>query len=406
LITAGHALLRRIAAGLTALAIGSSAAGSADAAGRAMQPPPPGNHAAAAALIDVASGRILFSQRGDEPMRIASLTKIMTAIVAIENGNLNDTVTVGTRAAGVEGSSLYLKAGQKIALLDLLYGLMLRSGNDAAIAIAEHVGGSLDGFVYLMNKKAEELGLNRSHFANPHGLDQDGHYMSANDLARLSAYALRNPTFARIVKTRVRTAPNPYEPWDYKWVNKNKMLTMYEGADGVKTGYTKLALRTLVSSATRGGQQLAAVTLNDGDDWADHRNLLDYGFRNFRLTEVVRKGEPIAGHPYAASASFSYPFSEGERERLRIKLVPLRTDSVMFALGYRGWLRFVLDGREIGSVPLVDRSPPGAGEGRSGSGTAPADPDGTGADKAAERPAVTRSDAFRKSLRALLFGGV
>nr|WP_276352281.1 D-alanyl-D-alanine carboxypeptidase family protein [Cohnella sp. YIM B05605] len=365
-------------------------------------PPPPGNHAKAASLIDVTSGRILFSQRGDEPMKIASLTKIMTAIVAIEHGNLNDTVTVSSRAAGVEGSSLYLKAGQKISLLDLLYGLMLRSGNDAAVAVAEHVGGSLGGFVYLMNKKAEELGLSRSHFANPHGLDQEGHYMSANDLAKLSAYALRNPVFAKIVKTRVRTAPNPNEPWDYKWVNKNKMLTMYEGADGVKTGYTKQALRTLVTSATRNGQQLAAVTLNDGDDWADHRSLLDYGFRYFRLQEVVRKGEPIAGYPYAASASFSYPFSDGERDRLRIKLVPLRTESPAYSFGSRGQLRFILDDQVIGSVPLVDRFMPRMDNGKQGtSSDAQSDAEAGTSRRSA---ATSFPDAFRKSLRALLFG--
>lgn len=316
----------------------------------------PAHHARAASLIDVTSGRILFSERGDEPMKIASLTKIMTAIVAIEHGDLDDKVTVSVRAAGKEGSSLYLKAGEKMTLRNLLYGLMLRSGNDAAVAIAEHVGGSLGGFVYLMNRKAEELGLERSHFANPHGLDQDGHYMSANDLAKLTAYALKNQEFKRIVKTRVKSAPNPHESWDYKWVNKNKMLAMYEGADGVKTGYTKQALRTLVSSATRGGQQLAAVTLNDGNDWADHRTLLDYGFQHYPLQEVVKEGQPLQGYPYAAAAAFRYPFASGEREKVQIRLAPLKKSSPAYLLGYRGQLRFVLDDRIIGSVPLEDAS--------------------------------------------------
>ncbi|MBW5446687.1 D-alanyl-D-alanine carboxypeptidase [Cohnella sp. CFH 77786] len=317
-------------------------------------PPAPGNHAKAAALIDVTSGRILFSQRGDEPMKIASLTKIMTAIVAIEHGHLDDKVTVSTRAAGKEGSSLYLKAGEKMTLRNLLYGLMLRSGNDAAVAIAEHVGGSLEGFVFLMNHKAEELGLAQSHFANPHGLDQPGHYMSANDLARLSAYCLRNPEFRDIVRTRVKSAPNPHEDWDYKWVNKNKMLTMYDGADGVKTGYTKQALRTLVSSATRSGQQLAAVTLNDGNDWADHRALLDYGFKFFPLKEVVKQGQPVDGSPFAAAAPFLYPFAPGEREKLSSKLVLSDPSSLEFVFGQLGRLVFLLDGKVIGSVPVVD----------------------------------------------------
>ncbi len=312
----------------------------------------PGTHAQAASLIDVTSGRVLYSRNGDKEMRIASLTKIMTAIVAIENGRLGDTVTVSRRAAGKEGSSLYLKAGEKIKLENLLYGLMLRSGNDAAEAIAEHVGGSLEGFVFLMNRKAEELGLSHSHFANPHGLDQPGHYSSANDLAALTAYALHNDAFRTIVKTKVRTAPNPHEQWDYKWVNKNKMLSMYDGADGVKTGYTKLALRCLVTSATRGGQQLVAVTLNDGDDWADHRRMLDYGFAHYPLQLVVAKGDPIAGYPFASLGDFRYPFAAGERDKLEMKLAPLVPTGVEYRFGYRGKMIFRLDGKDIGAVGL------------------------------------------------------
>lgn len=319
-------------------------------------PKPPDNHAKSAALIDVTSGRLLFSQRGDERLKIASLTKIMTAIVAIEHGKLDSTVKVSAKAAGKEGSSLYLKAGEKITLRNVLYGLMLRSGNDAAVAVAEHVGGSLDGFAYLMNKKAEEIGLINSQFMNPHGLDEQGHYSSANDLAKLTAYAMHNPDFKEIVSTKVKSAPNPHEAWDYKWVNKNKMLTMYEGADGVKTGYTKQALRTLVSSATRNGQQLVAVTLNDGDDWADHRNMLDYGFRYFPLEDVTKPGEPVAGYSYQVTTGFKYPFAAGEKENLVVRLTPLREGTATYKLGYRGQLRFVLNERVIGSVPLVEQA--------------------------------------------------
>jgi len=348
-------------AAATALLALSSFAGSAGAvrletafaAETAELPAPPGNHAAAAALADVTSGRILFSERGDEPMKIASLTKIMTAIVAIEHGGLDETIRVSAKAAGKEGSSIYLKAGEKMTLRNALYGLMLRSGNDAATAIAEHVGGSVEGFAFLMNRKAEELGLANSHFMNPHGLDEQGHYSSANDLAKLTVYALHNPEFRQIVKTRVKTAPNPNDSWDYKWVNKNKMLTMYEGADGVKTGYTKQALRTLVTSATRGGQQLVAVTLNDRDDWADHRRLLDYGFAHFPLSTVAKPGEPLRDFPYETKAGFVYPFAKGERELLEIKLAPLKEETVQYRLGYRGQLKFYLRDRLIGTVPLV-----------------------------------------------------
>lgn len=278
-------------------------------------------HARAAALIDVTSGRILYSSRGDEPMLIASLTKIMTALVAIENGDITSKVKVGKNAFAKEGSSLYLKLGEEMTLKDMLYGLMLRSGNDAATAIAEHVGGSEQGFVYLMNAKAQELNLKNTHFANPHGLDAEGHFSSANDLAVLTAYAMHNPVFKEIVATKEKTADNPYEKWDYKWSNKNKMLRLYEGADGVKTGYTKKALRCLVSSATRDGQQLVAVTLNDGNDWNDHASLLDFGFNHYPLKTLVERGEAVKGYSLVTGKAFAYPLGQGEEARLVNKLV-------------------------------------------------------------------------------------
>ncbi len=326
----------------------------AEAAGASV-PEPPANHAKGVSLIDVASGRIIYSKQGDEPMLIASLTKIMTAIVAIEHGRLDDQVTVSKRAAGKEGSSIYLKAGEKIQLRNLIYGLMLRSGNDAATAIAEHVGGSVEGFAFLMNKKAAEIGLSNSQYMNPHGLDEPGHYASANDLAKLTAYALHNPEFRTIVSTRVRTAPNPHDPWDYKWVNKNKMLQMYEGADGVKTGYTKKALRCLVSSATRNGQQLVVVTLNDGDDWADHRKLLDYGFAHYPLTKVASAGDPVlvAAEAGKLSNDFRYPLAAGEREQLTAMYENQDLRKAVYALGYRGWMNYYLNGKRIGSVSVV-----------------------------------------------------
>ncbi|WP_127530799.1 D-alanyl-D-alanine carboxypeptidase family protein [Paenibacillus kobensis] len=315
---------------------------------------PISTQAKGAALIDVASGRILYTKNGDEPMRIASLTKIMTAIVAIEQGDLNSKVKVSVRAAGKEGSSIYLRAGEEMKLEDMLYGLMLRSGNDAATAIAEHVGGTIEGFVKLMNEKAEWIGLTNTQFMNPSGLDQDGHYSTANDLAKLTAYALHNPTFAQIVKTRVKKAPNPNDPWDYEWTNKNKMLALYEGADGVKTGYTKTALRCLVSSATRGGQQLAAVTINDRDDWSDHRSMLDWGFKHYSLTVIAKQGQPISGYPLAAGGTFRYALADGEAAELRSKLKLIETGSTRYVLGERGTLEWELDGRVIGSVPVYE----------------------------------------------------
>ncbi|MFD1774116.1 D-alanyl-D-alanine carboxypeptidase family protein [Paenibacillus rhizophilus] len=323
-------------------------------------------HAKAAALIDVESGRILYSSHGDEPMLIASLTKIMTAIVAIEYGDLNSKVKVGKKAFAKEGSSLFLRLGEEMTLENMLYGLMLRSGNDAATAIAEHVGGSEEGFVHLMNAKAEILGLKNTHFANPHGLDAEGHYSSANDLAVLTAYAMHNPVFKEIVKTQVKTADNPYEEWDYKWSNKNKMLRLYEGGDGVKTGYTKKALRCLVSSATRDGQQLVAVTLNDGNDWNDHSALLDFGFNRFPLKMMIERGEKLQGYELVAGLNFSYPFSPGEQERVVTELVlngkQETREGADKDFGLRGALVLKLGGVPIGRVPVYEpeRLPPAA----------------------------------------------
>ncbi|ANY68818.1 peptidase M15 [Paenibacillus sp. BIHB 4019] len=324
------------------------------APGYAAEPEPLSTHASASALIDVTSGRLLYSEDGDKPMLIASLTKIMTAIVAIEHGNLSGTVKTGKRAVGKEGSSIYLQLNEEMKLQDMLYGLMLRSGNDAATAIAEHVGGSEEGFVVLMNEKAAFLGMNNSQFKNPHGLDEEGHYSSANDLAKLAAYALRNPVFAKIVSTPVKQVPNPHEQWQYKWVNKNKMLQMYEGADGVKTGYTKQALRCLVSSATRDGQQLAAVTLSDGDDWADHRHMLDWGFEHYPLAQIAGRGQALAGYPYAVGQSFSYPLTEEEKGQLTSRLVVVNAATTRYALGERGTLEWYMNGAKIGAVPIYN----------------------------------------------------
>lgn len=321
------------------------------AAGR---PEAEATQAEAAAVIDVASGRIVYQKQGDKRLRIASLTKVMTAIVAIEHGNLSDVVKVSGNAHGKEGSSLYLRLGEEMSLHTMLYGLMLRSGNDAATAIAEHVGGSEEGFVYLMNEKARLIGMRNTGFRNPHGLDEDGHYSSATDMALLAAYALRNRVFREIVGTPVKKAPNPNESWDYTWVNKNKMLLMYEGADGVKTGYTKLANRTLISSATRGGQQFAVVTLNDRDDWNDHRKLLDYAFRHYPLTTIVRQGERIQPPNLVSAKRFEYPLAEREAAQLRKRIVLYPESSTDYRLGLRGRLELFLASERIGSLPLYE----------------------------------------------------
>ena len=176
-----------------------------------------------AILMDQDSGRVLYEENAHEKSRIASITKIMTAILAIESGKLDHTVTISLNAVGTEGSSLYLKKGEKITLKNLVYGLMLRSGNDAAVAIAEEVGGSLDGFVWMMNQKAEEIGMKDSHFSNPHGLDNTkSHYSTAYDMALLTRYAMKNETYRVISGTKKHRATNTEESWDYIWKNKNR----------------------------------------------------------------------------------------------------------------------------------------------------------------------------------------
>ncbi|MDF2683643.1 MAG: peptidase [Brevibacillus sp.] len=325
---------------------------------------PPGLSAESAALIDVASGRILYAKNGTKKMRIASLTKTMTAIVAIESGKLNEAVTVPPEAVGVEGSSIYLKKNEKLTLEELLYGLMLRSGNDAAVTIATHIGGSLPGFVYMMNEKAALIGMNHTNFTNPHGLDDSNmHYSTAEDMVKLSAYALRNPVFRQIVSTKVKDISWEGEQWDRRLLNKNKMLHLYNGADGVKTGYTKLAKRCLASSATRDGRQLATITLNASDDWNDSAKLMDWGFANFAMKEIVSQKENVkpdtpvtleAGTHLVTMNAFRYPLQQSEADDVHKRIV-LGESIIHGKMDGKlvGFMQIYLKEDMIGQVPLL-----------------------------------------------------
>ena len=226
--------------------------------------------ATAAVLLDADTGQVLYEKNGDEQMLIASTTKIMTALVVLEQAGLDDTVTV-TRDHMAEGSSMYLKPGETVRVEELLYGLLLCSGNDAALALTACAGGP-EPFVALMNEKAAALGMARTSFANPNGLDDEEHYSTARDMAALAAAAMEEPTFRRICSSRsVTIGQRTME-------NHNRLLRQVEGCIGLKTGYTKAAGRTLVSCAERCGCRLIAVTLRDSDDWADHAALYEYGF--------------------------------------------------------------------------------------------------------------------------------
>ncbi len=244
----------------------------------------------AAALIDADSGRILWAKNADEQMSMASTTKIMTALVAIENADIKGEVVIPAKAVGVEGSSVCLKEGEILTLEELLYAMLLESANDAAAAIAIHVGGSIEDFALMMNERAAQMGLESTSFANPHGLDAEGHYTTAHELGLIAAEALKNPDFAKMVSTYRHQIPFGKESRRYL-LNHNKMLKLYDGAIGVKTGFTKKSGRCLVSAAERDGLRLVAVTLNAPSDWSDHRAMLDYGFENYEMREIVKPGE-------------------------------------------------------------------------------------------------------------------
>ncbi|MGN1031542.1 MAG: D-alanyl-D-alanine carboxypeptidase family protein [Butyricicoccaceae bacterium] len=246
--------------------------------------------AQAYALMDADTGRVLAQGNGSERLPMASTTKIMTALVAIESGDLNRMIKVPASCAGVEGSSMYLQAGEMLPLRDVLYGLMLCSGNDAAMCIAEVCGG-LDSFVARMNERAEELGLTDTHFDNPSGLDGETHYTTALELAKIASEGLKNETFRTIVSTK------SYTTGTRTMVNHNKMLSRYEGAVGVKTGFTKQSGRCLVSAAERNGRTLVAVTLNDPNDWEDHTAMLDFGFADMEETLLYAQGATVREVP-------------------------------------------------------------------------------------------------------------
>ncbi len=305
--------------------------------------------ASAAVLMDMDSGRVLYERNAKTRMLIASTTKILTALVAIRDGVLSDTVKVSREAAYTEGSSMYLKEGEELTLETLLYGLLLCSGNDAAVAVAEHVGGGVEGFVERMNETALELGMEDSSFANPNGLDDEEHYSTAYDMALLACAAMKNETLVRIASTRTVTIGGR------TMTNHNKLLGYMDGCLGLKTGYTRAAGRTLVSCAERNGQRLIAVTLQDGNDWADHQSLYDYGFQAYPSKRAAQLGHELAqkdGVPLLAADSFTWPLAQGEALETSIKLdrplaAPLRAGTRV------GEAVFTLNGKEVGRVGLL-----------------------------------------------------
>ena len=249
-----------------------------------------------AVLIDGASGRVLFGQNEDARYPMASTTKVMTTLLALENAPLDAQVTAGKNAAGVTGTSLYLSEGETLSMEHMLYGLMLRSGNDAAVAVAEHIAGSVADFADMMNARAAELNAD-AHFVNPHGLDADGHEISALGLARIMREALRNPQFREITGTKRKIIPWVGNEYSRVLENKNRLLTSYEGATGGKTGFTNKAGRCLVFSAERDGLELIGAVLNCPTWFDTAEAMLDYGFERYRLERACERGAAVRAVP-------------------------------------------------------------------------------------------------------------
>ena len=256
--------------------------------------------AQSAALIDCRTGQILYEKNADQKMFPASITKILTAIIALENSNLNESATAGNDILGTDGNKIFIQPGEILSVKDLLYSLLLSSANDAAVVIADHVGGSTDDFAKMMNKKAADIGATNTHFTNPNGLHGDNHYTTARDMALIANYAMKNETFRKIVNTQ-KYVVNPTNKFDEERIlyTENKLIKNsryhYKGADGVKTGYTKKARHTLVASASKNGHRLISVIMGDEGNkmWEDSTNLLNYGFSNYRVVTISKKDQTV-----------------------------------------------------------------------------------------------------------------
>lgn len=275
--------------------------------------------------IDANSGRIISSKNANKKMPMASTTKIMTTILAIENTkNLDTIIEIPESCTNIEGSSLYLKPKQKVSIIDLLYGTMHRSGNDAALALANYVGkNNIDNFIKMMNNKAKELGAYNTNFTNPNGLHNDDHYTTAYDLALISQYAMKNDIFREISSSKSYKAKS----LNTIIYNKNKVVHQYSGGTGIKIGYTKAAGRCLAASAKNENTEIIVVLLNDGSWFNDSYKIFDWAFDNFKYTKIIDKyqyvGEDINGNPVFTSDEFAYLLTEDELEN--IKFIPRYT---------------------------------------------------------------------------------
>ncbi len=306
-------------------------------------------------IMDLDSGRVLYEKNANQKRLIASITKIMTAIVAIEEGNLTEKITVGEEVLSMYGTNIYVEVGETMKLRDLLYGLLLRSGNDASVVIAKAIAGSEEKFVELMNHKAQEIGMKDTIFRNPHGLDEETeNYSTAYDMALLSRYAYQNKTYRNIVSTdkyEVSTGKKAY-----LWYNRNKLLKAYEYCTGGKNGYTPRAGKTLVTTSSKNGLNLTIVTLSDGDIYNNHIDLYENTFSKYKRYKIIDKNnfkidKEFVDEDIYLQDSFYYPLTSNEVDDIKT-VVHFLDDSATDEIGT---IEIFLSNEKIGELPIYHK---------------------------------------------------
>lgn len=320
--------------------------------------------AKSAIVMDARTGKVLYARDAESKRYPASTTKMMTLIVALEHGNLDEMVTTSQNASSTEGSSLWLSPGEQLKLMDMLYGIMLISGNDATVAVAEHISGSVEKFAKLMTEKAHAIGANNTNFTNSSGLPDPNHITTAHDLAKIAAYGYKNPIFSQIVSTQKKIIPWPGKDHDRELYNENKMLWLFDGGNGVKTGYTDAAGRCLVSAAKRNDIQLVAVVLDSDHMWDDSIALLDYGFQQLQPMTLFNKGDILKtvkvtdGKSDAVklitSDNMIVPISSDDKEQFRTIIdAPAKIEAPVVVGQKLGVARILYKDTEIGTVDLI-----------------------------------------------------
>ncbi|WP_110953138.1 D-alanyl-D-alanine carboxypeptidase family protein [Anaerosinus massiliensis] len=320
--------------------------------------------AKSAIVMDAKTGKVIYAKDAESRRYPASTTKMMTLIVALEKSDLNEVVTASEKASVTEGSSLWLEKDEKLRLLDLLYGIMLVSGNDATVAVAEHLAGTVENYAKLMTEKAHEIGATQTNFANSSGLPDPNHYSTAHDLAKIAAYGYKNPMFEQIVSTKTKIIPWAKHDFGRELFNENRMLWLYDGGNGVKTGYTDAAGRCLVSAANRNGIQLIAVVLDSEYMWNDSIALLNYGFEHVKSVNLFQKGEilktskVLSGKKDSVALSLdkdiNIPVVDDEQNKFTTVIDAPDMIEAEIMKGQRlGTIRILYDNQEIESADLI-----------------------------------------------------